>query len=197
MSIEINPCQRRIILITIGALVCALLFPPFSLIRNKGIVFNLGYSWIFVPPVSRGTVNVSLLSIEIIVILIVAALGFVVCQSSSTVSHPYAPSPSDEIDLASVDKMEREPPHEGSEPLVIERTPTRPSRFNSWSSSTPSLGAWDRPQSQDRKSGSVGQDVLATQTKHVTRKQILHLYCGLLVNCAANAGGLTTKILGE
>jgi hypothetical protein len=59
-----------------------LLFPPYQISRN-GIVFNMGYDWLFSPP-ERGNivaaVNVSMLLVEWLASLIIGSLAFMLTK---------------------------------------------------------------------------------------------------------------------
>ena len=73
-----NEKQRIVLFLTAVALIIALFYPPFLLITPRGSVLNLGYGFLFNPPIysntHAGSVNVSFLSIELLVILLVGGI---------------------------------------------------------------------------------------------------------------------------
>jgi hypothetical protein len=73
-----NTNQKRLLWGTIGVVVLMLLFPPFQLQGVNGIVLNMGYGFIFVPPSGQGIegqVNAGLLVVQWLGVLIIAALA--------------------------------------------------------------------------------------------------------------------------
>jgi hypothetical protein len=81
-----NKKQKRILLAVIATILGMLLYPPFHLIANNGVVINMGYGWIFDPP-KRGlitaNVNVSVLLIQWVGILLVGGIAYLICKTSS------------------------------------------------------------------------------------------------------------------
>lgn len=73
-----NRKQRIVLFLTAVALIIAFSYPPFQLITARGSVLNLGYGFLFDPPMysstHAGSVNVSLLAIELLAILIVGGI---------------------------------------------------------------------------------------------------------------------------
>lgn len=69
--------KQIIVLICTGVLTLLMLvFPPFEMITQKG-TFNLGYGFIFSPPEGiYGNVNIGLLFIQLLVIVVVGAVGW-------------------------------------------------------------------------------------------------------------------------
>lgn len=68
--------QRRVLVGAIGAAICALLFPPFVFRLANGRELDLGYGFLMDPPrYDRyvGTVNITVLTIELIVIALIAS----------------------------------------------------------------------------------------------------------------------------
>lgn len=79
-----NTNQKRIITAVIVIIVGMLLYPPFQVIAKNGIVFNMGYDWIFDPPKRRyigANVNVSMLLIQWVGVLVVGGLAFFLAKS--------------------------------------------------------------------------------------------------------------------
>ncbi len=71
-----NSKQRTAIIIAGIVMILMLLFPPFQLHWGPGRVFNKGYGFLFAPPDHRGTVDVSLLLIQWLLV-VVLGLGAV------------------------------------------------------------------------------------------------------------------------
>ena len=73
-----NGKQQIVLLLTTVVLIIALSYPPFLLVTPNGSVLNLGYGFLFDPPMysntRAGSVNVSLLAIELLVILLVGGI---------------------------------------------------------------------------------------------------------------------------
>lgn len=62
-----NNKQKKILLIVVGVILVMLIFPPFQVTYQAGVVDNLGYRFILSPPTDGdriGTVNIGLLSIQ-------------------------------------------------------------------------------------------------------------------------------------
>lgn len=85
-----NRTQRLVLGIAGTLILVAVLFPPFTLRTAGGAVINLGYSFLLNPPRYQGprwngelpgSVDLSLLVVELGAILIVAGLAFVTLKS--------------------------------------------------------------------------------------------------------------------
>ena len=63
-----------------------LVYPPFQLSLRNGVIFNMGYGWLFEPP-RRGAiaaiVNVSMLLIQWFAVLVVGCLAFFLAKNQS------------------------------------------------------------------------------------------------------------------
>ena len=63
--------SQKIAVILAGALmILMLLFPPFHSVLIQGIIVNQGYAFLFSPPVSTATVNVSLLLMQWLLVVV-------------------------------------------------------------------------------------------------------------------------------
>lgn len=74
-----NISQQRIIKVMIAIILLMLLFPPFQ-IEMANVKYNMGYEWLFTPPVRgwqrvEATVNVAMLLVQWISVLLVGGLG--------------------------------------------------------------------------------------------------------------------------
>ena len=67
-----------------------LVYPPFQVVTYNGIVFNMGYSWIFEPP-KKGqigaSVNASMLIIQWVGVLIIGGLTCFLAKTSLEAPH--------------------------------------------------------------------------------------------------------------
>lgn len=79
-----NKNQKLILVAVLAVIVGMLAYPPFQIVNNNGVVFNMGYGWIVDPP-KRGyikaTVNVAMLLIQWIGVLVVGGLAFLLAKS--------------------------------------------------------------------------------------------------------------------
>jgi hypothetical protein len=81
-----NERQRWIIIAMITVVVAMLLFPPFHFRGTSGVVFNLGYSFLFSPPhfgsgsSAVGTVDIGMLLTQWVGVGIVGGLAFFVAR---------------------------------------------------------------------------------------------------------------------
>lgn len=79
-----NQNQKRILFAVIAIIVVMLAYPPFQVIAIKGVVFNMGYDWLFAPP-KRGniaaTVNIPMLALQWIGTLVVGGIAFFLAKS--------------------------------------------------------------------------------------------------------------------
>jgi len=70
--------QRIVLLLTAISMIIATLFPPYQLQTPKEVTLNLGYGFLFDPPMYSktvaGSVNVGLLIAEILVIFLVGGM---------------------------------------------------------------------------------------------------------------------------
>jgi len=77
-----NPVQRRALAGVAGLIGLMVLFPPFEFRPGYGAVVNLGYGFLLAPPSFRegrlGSVNVSLLALEILAACIVGGAAHLV-----------------------------------------------------------------------------------------------------------------------
>lgn len=81
--------NQKWILMAVLAIVAAMfLYPPFQVVNNNGMAFNMGYGWIFDSP-KRGSmvanVNVPMLLIQWVGILIVGGIAFFLAKGSPEV----------------------------------------------------------------------------------------------------------------
>lgn len=77
--------QKRILMAILAIVAVMFVYPPFQIVRNNGVAFNMGYGWIFDSP-KRGSiianVNVPMLLIQWIGVLIVGGIAFFLAKSS-------------------------------------------------------------------------------------------------------------------
>ena len=70
--------QKTVITILIGVVVAMLMFPPFQFRVQNGVVLNLGYGFIFNPPLvnaaAEGSVNIGMLVVQWLGVIIVGGL---------------------------------------------------------------------------------------------------------------------------
>jgi hypothetical protein len=79
-----NDAQRAVLLATAAILLIALLFPPFTIPYAPGSPRNMGYAFIFTPPVileskthpMYASVNVSLMAVEYLILATVGVFLF-------------------------------------------------------------------------------------------------------------------------
>lgn len=82
-----NQTQRLVLVTVIVAIVAMLAWPPFQAVARNGVVYNLGYGWLFSPPklgaqnISTATVNTQMLLIQWVGALVVGGLGFLLAKS--------------------------------------------------------------------------------------------------------------------
>jgi hypothetical protein len=83
-----NDNQKAVLIATAAILLIALLFPPFTIPYAPGVPNNKGYAFIFTPPLLRhnetdlyGSVDVSLLAVEYLILATVGALLFAVFKA--------------------------------------------------------------------------------------------------------------------
>lgn len=84
-----NTTQKRIMIAVIVIIVGMLVYPPFQVVAKNGVVFNMGYGWIFDPP-KRGyiaaSVDVPMLLIQWVGVLVVGGLALFLAKNSSQAS---------------------------------------------------------------------------------------------------------------
>jgi len=81
-----NQNQKRILMVVIAMVFAMLIYPPFQIVHNNGLVFNMGYNWLIEPPQQwdvAATVNVSMLLIQWIGVLIVGGLAFSLARTET------------------------------------------------------------------------------------------------------------------
>jgi len=86
---RLAPVRRIAVTVSI-ALLLAVLFPPFHL-QIRGSTINLGYGFLFTPPMLegesaqqyRGNVNAPMLAIEVAVILVIAGAAYLAVRHSN------------------------------------------------------------------------------------------------------------------
>lgn len=112
-----NKNQKWILVATVTIILAMLAYPPFQVNYTNGIVFNMGYSWLFEPPQEGDAiVNVPMLLIQWIAVLIVGCLAFFLAKNQSkrlpedSFNHPNENHSS----IASADKITNTP----AEPLL-------------------------------------------------------------------------------
>ena len=76
-----NENQKKVLIAVVAAIGLMLLYPPFHASLPNGVTKNLGYSWIFEPPLggvfgSTGTVDVAMLFTQWAGVLIVGTIAF-------------------------------------------------------------------------------------------------------------------------
>lgn len=81
MEMQMNEEQKKVLIAVVAAIGLMLLYPPFHARLPNGVTKNLGYSWIFEPPMggawgSAGTVDVAMLFTQWVGVLIVGAIAF-------------------------------------------------------------------------------------------------------------------------
>ena len=72
-----NKRQRLIVIWAAALAVVMLLFPPFHFQRPQGLVFNLGYGFLFDPPMFQslaGSVNIAMLLVQWAALVALAAV---------------------------------------------------------------------------------------------------------------------------
>ncbi len=83
-----NNSQKRILMATIALVVAMIAYPPFHVVLQNGLVFNMGYNWLLDPP-KRGSivaiVNVSMLLMQWVGVLVVGGLAFFLAKNSTQV----------------------------------------------------------------------------------------------------------------
>jgi len=92
---NLNQSQRRVIVVGASILGVMLLFPPFHFINSRGVQLNLGYSWLFSPPLVDGryaaSVNIALLLVQWLAVAVISAVALLLLRSPSD-SSPSAQS---------------------------------------------------------------------------------------------------------
>lgn len=87
--VTMNQNQKRILMAVIAMVIAMLVYPPFQVVVQNGVIFNMGYDWLVDPP-KRGyiaaTVNVSMLLIQWIGVLVVGGLAF--CLAKNLTQEP-------------------------------------------------------------------------------------------------------------
>lgn len=74
-----NKNQRKVLIAIIIIVAAMMLFPPFYIRGVNGVVINLGYSFLFKPPIisnSLGSVDTGMLLTQWIGVLIVGGVAF-------------------------------------------------------------------------------------------------------------------------
>lgn len=75
-----NGKQRKVLVVVTVVIGFMLLYPPFHARLPNGATTNLGYRWLFSPPMvgygTAGTVDVGMLTIQWVGVLIVGAIAF-------------------------------------------------------------------------------------------------------------------------
>ena len=83
-----NEAQKNVLKVAGAAILGMLIYPPFQAFLGKGVITNMGYSWIFDPPELGtssivGTVNHLQLLIQWVGVLIIAGLAFIAFRGKS------------------------------------------------------------------------------------------------------------------
>ena len=84
-SYSMSQGQKSILVAVIAVLVAMIAYPPFHLVGRNGVVLNKGYGWIFDPPITTATVNVSMLLIQWIGVLVVGGIAFFLTKGASVI----------------------------------------------------------------------------------------------------------------
>lgn len=75
-----NKKQKNILITVIVTIITMLIFPPFQVINRWGVAYNMGYGWLFSPPMSMGmvtaNVNITMLIIQWLGVLIVGGIAY-------------------------------------------------------------------------------------------------------------------------
>lgn len=102
--------QKRILMVVLAIVAAMFVYPPFQVINNNGMAFNMGYGWIFDSP-KRGSiianVNVPMLLIQWVGVLIVGGIAFFLAKGSPEVQRASGSSAANE-----------NPIHEQPDPLL-------------------------------------------------------------------------------
>ena len=105
-----NQNQKWVLVAIITIIVAMLLYPPFQLSLRNGVIYNMGYGWLFEPP-RRGAiaaiVNVSMLLIQWFAVLVVGCLAFFLAknQSKRLSEVSFNPPNQNHSNIASTDKI--------------------------------------------------------------------------------------------
>lgn len=91
--------QKRILMAVLAIVAAMFVYPPFQVINNNGMAFNMGYGWIFDSPkrVSMvANVNVPMLLIQWVGVLIVGGIAFFLAKGSPEVQRASGSSATNE-----------------------------------------------------------------------------------------------------
>jgi len=102
-----NKKQNNILITVIVTIITMLIFPPFQVINRWGVAYNMGYGWLFSPPMTAGmvtaNVNITMLIIQWIGVLIVGGIAYFLSKnlisSESPILEPQASYSRDIIKL--------------------------------------------------------------------------------------------------
>ena len=79
-----NQSQRKLLVCASALLLLMLLFPPFVVYLQGGVLLNPGYAFILSGPGNPyAVVNVSLLALQIVVLAVLALIGWLLLADSS------------------------------------------------------------------------------------------------------------------
>jgi hypothetical protein len=85
----LNKNQKRTLMAVIVLILVMFLFPPFQAVLPNGVVHNMGYQWIFHPPMKGlipAVVNVPMLLLQLLGVLLVGGLVFFLTKNQSPTS---------------------------------------------------------------------------------------------------------------
>jgi hypothetical protein len=78
-----NRRQKSVLLAAIIVIALMLLFPPFQFRASNGAIANLGYGFLFDPPITAyasGSVNQAMLITQWLAVLLAGGLGYLICK---------------------------------------------------------------------------------------------------------------------
>jgi hypothetical protein len=78
----VNDKQRVVLLAVVLAIGLMLIYPPFVFRGANGFTKNMGYGWIFDPPVANlaGSVDVAMLLTQWFGVAVIGAIAFFLCK---------------------------------------------------------------------------------------------------------------------
>lgn len=88
---KLNEKQKKIAVITVCLMACALIFPPFYIRLPNGVETNMGYGFLLDPPTRGYTtalINISTLVLEWIMLALLGGLGVYLKRESCEVNSP-------------------------------------------------------------------------------------------------------------
>lgn len=87
---DLSRSQRRVIAVGAVILGAMFLFPPFHFINYRGVQLNLGYAWLFSPPLVddryAGSVNIALLLVQWLAVGVVCAIALLLLRTPRNLS---------------------------------------------------------------------------------------------------------------